>query len=75
MDAGELDEVSSCGNLSDSDVSNESGRGNKSVIDPSLPGTSNGSVGVSRCHARKSLAEIERDSCEEIEETESCASE
>ena len=26
MDAGELDEVSSCGNLSDSDVSNESGR-------------------------------------------------
>ena len=33
-----LDEVSSCGNLSDSDVSNESGRGNKSMIDPSLPG-------------------------------------
>jgi len=37
MDA---DELSSCGNLSDSNVSNESGRGNESMIDPSLPGTS-----------------------------------
>ena len=46
--------MSSCGNLSDSDVCNESGRGNESVIDPSLPGTSNGYVGISRCHARKS---------------------
>ena len=56
-------------------VSNESGRGNESMIDPTLPGTSSGSVGVSCRHARKSPAEIERDSCEESEETESCASE
>jgi len=64
MDAGELDEVSSCGNLSDSDVNNETGRGNESVINPSLPGTSSGSVGVSCRRAHKSTAEIERDSCE-----------
>jgi len=74
MDAGQLDEVNSCGNLSDSDVSNESGRGNESMIYPSLPGTSSGSVSVSRHHAHKSLAEVEQDSCEESEETESCAS-
>ena len=56
-------------------LSNESGTGNERVIDPSIPGTSGGSVGVSRHHACKSPAEIERDSCEESEETESCASE
>jgi len=50
MDAGELHEVKSCGNLSDSDVSNESGRGNENVFDPSLSGTSSGSVGVSRAN-------------------------
>jgi len=43
--------------------------------DPSLPGTSSGSVGVSRRRARKSPVEIEQDSCEEREKTESCASE
>jgi len=34
MDAGELDEESSCNNLSGSDVSNESGKQYENVIDP-----------------------------------------
>ena len=49
MDAGELEEVNSCDNLSDSD---ESGRGNEGVIDPTLPGPSSGSVGISRRSSR-----------------------
>ncbi|XP_065892156.1 piggyBac transposable element-derived protein 4-like [Dysidea avara] len=65
MDAGELEEVSSCGNLSGSDDNNESGRGNESVIDPSLPGPSSGSVGVSRRSSRLYRAENETDSSEE----------
>ena len=74
MDAGELEEVSSCDNLSDSDVNNESGRGNKGVIDPSLPGPSSGSVGVSRRSSRLHRAENEMDSSEDSEETKSCVS-
>jgi len=54
MDADELDEVSSCGNLSLSDVRNESGRGNESMINPSLPGLLAVLEGVSRHRARKS---------------------
>ena len=70
MDAGELEEVSSCGNLSGSDDNNESGRGNESVIDPSLPGPSSGSVGVSRHSSRLYQAENETDSSEESERSE-----
>jgi len=36
MDAGELDEMSSCNNLSGSDVSNDCGRENENEIDPGL---------------------------------------
>jgi len=72
MDAGELDEESSCNNLSGSDVSNESGREYENAIDP---GTSTGSVDVSRCRALISATEIDRDSCEESDETRSCVSE
>ena len=74
MDAGELEEVSSCDNLSDSNVSNLSGRGNKSVIDPSFSGTSRDSVGVSRHHVRLTWVENEQGSSGESEETESCVS-
>ena len=55
-------------------VSNESGRGNESVIDPSLPENSSGSVGVSRHHACLTQAENEQGSSEESEEAESCVS-
>ena len=71
MDAGELEEVSSCDNLSDSD---ESGRGNEGVIDPTLPGPSSGSVGISRRSSRLQRAENEKESSEDSEETESCES-
>ena len=40
------------------------------MIDPSLPRTSSSSVGVSRHHARKSPAEIERNSCDYLEAVE-----
>ena len=64
----ELEQVSSCGNFSDSDVSNESGRGNEGIIDPSLPGPSSDCVGVSRHSGRLHWAENETDSNKERSE-------
>jgi len=75
IDAGELNEVSSCNNLSGSDVSNDSGRENENEINPSPQGTSTGYVYVSRRRSLISAAENDRDSCEESDETKSCVSE
>ena len=65
MDSGEFDEVSSCSEMSDSNVSGKFGEGTEREIDPSLPGPSSRSVGASRRSTRFSYHYYELDSNEE----------